>query len=298
MTMPVTALRGIEDGPGLWLTAAIHGDEIGGTEVIRRVLARLDPRALRGHILAAPIVNVHGFAEGSRYLPDRRDLNRSFPGSARGSLAARLAHLVIENIVAPCSYGIDLHTGSDDRSNLPQIRADLDDPETLALATAFGAAAMIHARLRDGSLREAACRRGSTVLLYEGGEALRFDEATIDVAVEGIMRTLSYLDMIDHIAALDSGGNGTDTPLIARTTSWVRAPVSGLLRSRAELGERVVKGAVLGTVGDALGADERPVRSRSNGMVIGRAENPVVHRGDALFNIAVVEPQAGASSET
>lgn len=282
VAMPVTVLRGAESGPGFWLTAAVHGDEIIGTEVIRQVISRLDPLALRGHVVAVPVVNVHGFAIGSRYLPDRRDLNRSFPGSRRGSLASRLARLVLDTCVEPCDMGIDLHTGSDNRSNLPQVRGDLDDAPTRELAVVFGAPAMIHSRVRDGSLRGASVRAGKTALVFEGGEALRFDEAVIDVAVAGVMRALAHVGMIDGMT------HAAETPFEAQESSWVRSPASGLLRPRAALGERVVSGEVLGIVADAFGGAERPVRARLTGMVIGRTENPVVYRGDALFHIAAV----------
>jgi len=284
ITMPVTIVHGVEPGPGLWLTAATHGDEVSGTEVIRQLLGRLDPGALSGVVIAAPIVNVHGFAESERYLPDRRDLNRSFPGSSRGSLASRMANLVMSNVVAHGKYGIDLHTGSDHRTNLPQIRADLDDPETHALAVAFGAPVMIHARLRDGSLRAAASSAGGAVLLYEGGEALRYDDWAIDAAVDGIWRAMAHLGMIE------GDGRTSDTPLESRETSWVRAPGSGLMRRRTQLGDRVVQGEVLGTLGDALGRNERPVKARTPGLVIGHTVRPVVYRGDAVFHLAEVAP--------
>lgn len=285
-SMPVTVVRGTQPGPGFWLTAAVHGDEIIGTEVIRQVLSRLDPAALRGDVVAMPVVNVHGFASGSRYLPDRRDLNRSFPGSARGSLASRLARLVLDTCIEPCDVGIDLHSGSDNRSNLPQVRGDLNDEPTRELAVVFGAPAMVHSRVRDGSLRAAAVRAGKTALVFEGGEALRFDEDVIDVAVAGVLRSLAHFGMIDGITP------PADTPFESLESSWVRAPASGLLRPRSRLGERVVKGEVLGAIADAFGNGERPVRAPRSGMIIGRTENPVVYRGDALFHVAAVHLSA------
>jgi predicted deacylase len=162
LSLPVAIIHGARPGPTLWLSAALHGDEIGGVEIIRRVLSRVSAPRLDGSLIAVPIVNVFGFISQSRYLPDRRDLNRSFPGSARGSLAARLAHLFMTEVVKQCTHGIDLHTGSSHRRNLPQIRADLDDPDTRRIATAFGATVMIHSRVRDGSLREAATLAHST----------------------------------------------------------------------------------------------------------------------------------------
>ena len=156
VSLPVRVVHGREPGPTVWVNAAIHGDEVMGIEVIRQAVATLSPRTLRGTLVAVPVVNVLGFMTGDRYLPDRRDLNRSFPGSARGSLASRIAHLFMTEVVSKCDVGIDLHTASDRRTNLPQIRADLDDPRTRSLAEAFGAPVMLHARLRDGSLRQAA----------------------------------------------------------------------------------------------------------------------------------------------
>ena len=169
VTLPVRVVHGRRTAPDLD-RAAIHGDEVVGVEVVRQVMAGLDPKTFRGTLVAVPIVNVLGFMTGDRYLPDRRDLNRSFPGSARGSLASRIAYLFMREIVAGCEVGIDLHTGSDRRSNLPQVRADLDDARTRELAAAFGAPVMLHARIRDGSLRHAAGEKGAKVLLYEAGE--------------------------------------------------------------------------------------------------------------------------------
>ena len=214
VTLPVLVVHGRHDGPSVWVDAAIHGDEVGGVEIIRRVLAGLDPKRLQGTLIAVPIVNVHGFMNGDRYLPDRRDLNRSFPGSARGSLAGQIAHLMMAQVVKRCEVGIDLHTGSDHRSNLPQIRADLDDPGTRALAEAFGAPVMIHARTRDGSLRHAAREHGAKVLLYEAGEAWRFDEWAISAGVTGVRRVLASLEMIDDEPQAAS------TSIESRRTGW------------------------------------------------------------------------------
>ncbi|MEB3213533.1 MAG: succinylglutamate desuccinylase/aspartoacylase family protein, partial [Leptolyngbyaceae bacterium] len=225
MSLPVTVVNGKHNGPTLWLSAAIHGDEINGVEIIRRVLATLSPRTLKGSLIAVPVVNIFGFIGQSRYLPDRRDLNRSFPGSSRGSLASILANLFMSEVVANCTHGIDLHTAAIHRCNLPQIRANLDDAETRACAEAFGAPLMIHAATRDGSLRQAAAQRGIPVLLYEAGEALRFDTQSIDTGVSGIRRVMSHLDMI----ALDDDYPPTTLSSEVRTTKWLRASRGGLL---------------------------------------------------------------------
>jgi predicted deacylase len=280
VSMPVRVLHGLQPGPVVWLSAALHGDELNGIEIIRRVLSQLRPKELRGTVIAVPIVNVYGFLLQSRYLPDRRDLNRSFPGSPRGSLAARLAHTFFQEIVSRCSHGIDLHTGSHQRTNLAQIRADLDDAETRALALAFGAPAVIHSRLRDGSLREAAAELGTKVLLFEGGEAGRFDPAAIRCGVRGVKRVLNEL-------GLSSGAPESQDPPVAELaeSSWVRAGHGGILRLDVELGDQVREGDTLGAIADSLGAHSRTVLARRPGLVIGHTTNPLVNRGDALVHV-------------
>nr|WP_305909580.1 succinylglutamate desuccinylase/aspartoacylase family protein [Methylomarinum sp. Ch1-1]MDP4522501.1 succinylglutamate desuccinylase/aspartoacylase family protein [Methylomarinum sp. Ch1-1] len=196
MTMPVHVINGRKPGPRLFVSAAIHGDELNGIEIVRRLLKQSALKRLHGTLIAIPMVNVYGVIHHSRYLPDRRDLNRSFPGSAKGSLAARLADLFMHEIVAQCSHGIDLHTGAIHRSNLPQIRANLDHEETLALAEAFNVPVLINSHLRDGSLRESAAEQGIQMLLYEAGEALRFDEICIRAGLQGILAVMRHLGMV------------------------------------------------------------------------------------------------------
>jgi len=279
--LPVRVVHGKYDGPAVWMTAAIHGDEVIGTEVIRRVLLSLSPKTFHGTLVAVPIVNVLGFMTGDRYLPDRRDLNRSFPGSARGSLAGRIAHLLMAEVVAKCQIGIDLHTGADRRANFPHIRADLDDPETRALAESFGAPLMLHARLRDGSLRQAAREVGAKVLLYEGGEPWRFDEYAIDPGVRGVRRVLASLGMIDL--------NDEEPPppsIECRQSSWVRARGTGILHLETQLGHRVEAGQRLGGLSDSFGRRVRLVHADRTGTVIGLTTAPLVNSGDAIVHIA------------
>ncbi|KRB76273.1 succinylglutamate desuccinylase [Nocardioides sp. Root190] len=283
VSLPVRVVHGREPGPTVWVNAAIHGDEVMGVEVIRQAVATLSPRTLRGTLLAVPVVNVLGFMTGDRYLPDRRDLNRSFPGSARGSLASRIAHLFMTEVVSKCEVGIDLHTAADRRTNLPQIRADLDDPRTRELAEAFGAPVMLHARLRDGSLRQAGRDRGATVLLYEAGEALRFEEEPIAVGVQGVRRVLAALDMIDP---LPPAPEGETPPAEARTSGWVRARGTGILHLEVHLGDRVEEGQRLGGLSDTFGRRVRLVHADRPGIVIGLTRAPLVNAGDALIHIA------------
>lgn len=282
--LPVRVVHGREDGPVVWIDAAIHGDEAVGVEVVRQVLAGLDPKTLRGTVIAVPIVNVLGFLTGDRYLPDRRDLNRSFPGSARGSLASRIAHLMMTEVVAKCEVGIDLHTGSDRRTNLPQIRADLEDPRTRSLAEAFAAPVMLHAKLRDGSLRAAARDAGATVLLYEAGEAWRMDEWAIDAGVQGVQRVLAALEMIDPLEE-ESPAPST----ASHRSGWVRARGTGMLHLEVRLGDQVEKGDRLGGMFDSFGKRVRLVHAERAGLVIGRTEAPVVNSGDAVVHIAEID---------
>lgn len=271
----------------MWVSAAVHGDEVNGVEIIRRVLKRLDPTRLAGHVVAVPVVNVFGFIEQTRELPDRRDLNRSFPGSARGSLAARLAHLFMKEIVSTGEVGIDLHTGSNNRKNLPQIRADLADPRTRRLAQAFGAPVTLPSDLRKGSLREACARQGQPCLLYEGGEALRYEEDVIEVGVRGVLKVMRELGMRGRPKSQEKGLTKSSKPTFEATTSrWIRAPRSGTFVLQAGLGERIERGEPIGLLTDPMGQYESLIPAPESGVVIGVKLNPVVYRGDALVHLA------------
>jgi predicted deacylase len=283
MTMPVHVVNGKRSGPRLFISAAIHGDEINGVEIIRRLLNRSALKRLHGTIIAVPIVNVHGFINHSRYLPDRRDLNRSFPGSEKGSLAARLAHLFMQEIVSQSTHGIDLHTGAIHRTNLPQVRANLDDEETNRLARAFNVPVIISSNLRDGSLRESAAENGIPMLLYEAGEALRFDELSIRAGVKGIINVMRLLEMIPPSRRKSKKQM---EPVVARSSAWVRAAESGILRAMVPLGGRVKKGSLLGIVADPFGESEIEILSPYSGIVIGKTNLPLVNEGEALYHIA------------
>lgn len=282
LTMPIEIINSRRAGPCLFVSAAIHGDELNGVEIIRRLLRHSALKRLKGTLVAVPVVNVHGFLHRSRYLPDRRDLNRSFPGSERGSLASRIADLFMHEIVAKCTHGIDLHTGAVHRDNLPQVRANLDDADTLKLAQAFGAPVMINADLRDGSLREAADRFGIPMLLYEAGEALRFDEVSIRTGLRGIINVMRALEMLP---AVRSRKHKVE-PVTARSSSWIRAPESGIINSTIALGSRVAKGDLLGTITAPLSDLKCRVEAPFDSILIGRTHLPLVHEGEALFHLA------------
>jgi len=285
LSMPIQVIHGKKAGPTLFICAALHGNEINGVELIRRLMQLSELKRLSGTLLAVPIVNVFGFLSLGRYLPDRRDLNRSFPGSPKGSLAGRLANLFLEEIVAQSTHGIDLHTGAIHRTNFPQIRADLDDKETLRLARAFGVPILINAGLRGGSLREQAGRMGVRVLVYEAGEALRFDETCIRAGLNGVVRVMRELGMLPPSKRIQK----QNKPLVIRDSRWERAPISGLLRSITSLGATVRAGDQLGAISDPFGDNEVIVASRFDGVVVGRSTLPVVHEGDALFHVGLYE---------
>ena len=295
LSMPVKVISGRRAGPVLFVSAAVHGDELNGVEIIRRLLRRKILRSVRGTLVAVPIVNVHGFLDQSRYLPDRRDLNRSFPGTPKGSIAARLAHLFTSQIVAKADYGIDLHTGALNRTNLPQIRANLDDSRTLEIARAFGVPVIVNSNIRDGSLRAYAAERQQPVLIYEAGEALRFDEVAIRGGIRGILNVMRHIGMLpaDRRSKVAS-------PVVAQATRWVRAPASGIVGSKVKLGSSVAAGQSLAVISDPLGDAEHAVAAPFDGIVIGRSNLPLAHEGDALVNLASFKSvaQAEQSVET
>ncbi|MCA8981543.1 MAG: succinylglutamate desuccinylase/aspartoacylase family protein [Planctomycetes bacterium] len=286
--IPVTVVNGLKRGPRLWISAAVHGDELNGVEIISRVLAQLKDPLRRGTIVAVPIVNVFGFIGQSRYLPDRRDLNRSFPGSLRGSLAARVAHLFMTEIVERCTHGIDLHTAAVDRSNLPQVRGELEDPETRRLAEAFNAPVMMQSPTRPGSLRSAASKRGISSVVFEGGEAQRFNESVIGMGTRGIFGVLHELGMV----AKPPRGKRTKTTFVPES-SWIRARRGGLWQLLVDEGETVKSGEALGVIGDPFGADRITVRAPFDGIVVGKTNNPVVHGGDSLVHLGKLTMSKG-----
>ncbi len=295
VTLPVRVVRGQKPGPVMFVSAALHGDEIIGVEIIRRLLRlrELRERAeLCGTLLAVPVVNVPAFLQQSRYLPDRRDLNRSFPGSETGSLAARLANLFLKEVVGKSAFGIDLHTGAIHRPNVPQIRADLGNPDTLRLARAFGVPLLLNSTPTRGTLREYTTKKGIPVLLYESSEALRFDEQCVRIGVQGVLNVMAELGMVPRS---ETEPVRAVSPVTARSSAWVRSPASGIMRTQAALGDLVRVGQVLGVVGDPFGEVETPVVSGAEGVVIGRLNLPLVNEGDALFHVARFEEPAAAA---
>jgi predicted deacylase len=283
LEIPITVIRGKRDGPRLLLSAALHGDEINGVEVIRRVLKTPGlERKLRGTLVAVPVVNVFAFVQQSRYVPDRRDLNRSFPGSTRGSLASRMARAFLEEVVDGSDLLIDLHTGTNDRCNLPQLRVSPGDARARELARSFGVSVILLSSPPRGTLRRAAVKRGVPVLVFEGGQALRFEEKPIRAGVLGVLRIMREMGMLPPLRRR----RRPREPLVTGKSAWIRAPVGGVFRARVELGARVRRRELVGTISDPVGAYERRVLAPSRGIIIGRLERPLVHRGDAVMHLA------------
>ena len=289
VTLPVHVLHGHRPGPTMFLSAAIHGDELNGVEIIRRVLRTLQPGNIAGTLLCVPVVNAYGFIGRSRYLPDRRDLNRAFPGSASGSLAARLAHLFLNEVVFRCQFGIDLHTAAVHRVNLPQIRANFArSPRSRELSEAFGAQVVLESPERPGSLRRAAREAGIDVLVYEGGEGLRFDDFAIRAGVDGIANVMLKTGMLHLPDGIEPAPPPEGrAPVFANASKWVRAPDGGIFRTTRHIGN---------AVSDPYEESETEVRSSHRGIIVGRTTLPIVNMGDALFHIAWADEFAQAKA--
>lgn len=288
VNLSVEVHHGKRAGPTMFVSAAVHGDEVIGVEIVRRLLRAPQLAALRGTLLVVPVVNSFGFLNRSRYLPDRRDLNRCFPGSPSGSLGSRLAHIFLNDIVLRCDFGVDLHSAAVHRTNLPQVRVSPSDPVTQRMAKDFGAPVVLTSGLRDGSLRAVAADKGTPVLLYEAGEGLRFDEMAVRAGLAGILRVMRGADMLPAkgIAAAKVA------PYMCSASRWLRAPAGGLLRTFRAEGDTVQEGEVLATVSDPFGHEETDLTAPFAGILIGRAILPVTNEGDAVYHLAQLDPSA------
>lgn len=278
--MPVYIFHGKKEGPILFISAAIHGDEINGIEILRRLLAVPDIKKLKGTLLIIPTVNVHGFDNHSRYLPDRRDLNRCFPGKKEGSLASRVANIFMSEIVSRSNFGIDLHTAAIHRDNFPQIRANLNDENFNQLARSFGAPVILHSAAPEGSLRYSASNEAVPVMVYEAGEALRFDEVSIRVGLRGILNVMRKMEMLPKRKARKE-----KPTVLLRSSNWVRASKSGILRAQVKLGDLITKGDVLGYISDPAAQIDELIEAETSGILIGRTNIPLIYEGEALFHI-------------
>jgi len=276
---PVLVVNGAQSGPTLCLTGAIHGDELNGIEIIRRTLYDLNPEKLAGRVIGVPIVNITGFQQGTRYLPDRRDLNRHFPGTPDGSLASRMAHSLFQKVISHCDMLVDIHTGSLKRTNLPQLRADMNSPEVAEFTRGFDGMAVVHSTGSAGMLRHAANEAGIRTVTMEAGESLRIQEHQIKAGVNSLTSLMEKHDMLSRMFVW-----GDPEPVYYDST-WVRAGHGGILSSDVELGDTVAAGDVLGHVTDPITNEEYPIKAAFKGRVIGMAVDQVVMAGFAAYHL-------------
>lgn len=284
-SLSVYVIRGKKAGPTVFISAAIHGDELNGIEVIRRLRQLHLLTKLKGTLILVPIVNIYGAINLSRYLPDRRDLNRSFPGHSKGALASRLAKTFFEEIVSKCDLGIDLHTASIHKDNLPQVRTNIENEHTLGLAYAFEAPVILHSELRDGSLRAVAQDKGIPILLYEAGEALRLDEKSIKIGVKGIINVLRANEMLPVRVKKSS----RIKPVLTKNSKWIRAHESGMIQTIKQLGDVVEEGDIIARIHSLFDDQSYEVMAPFDGIIIGKTQIPLIHEGDAAFHIAALK---------
>ena len=283
VNIPVTIVRGGEEGHKIFLTAAIHGDELNGVEIVRRMMTELDPAHLKGTVFCTPVLNRWGFLSHSRYLPGRRDLNRYFPGDPQGNLADRVAHKIFTEIVQRCEFGIDLHTAGVGRTNLAHIRGDLDDERIRRMAKAFGTEIIIDQPASGGTLRAAATRAGIPTILLEAGETFRFQRAMVARGVKGIRNVLSELGMIAE------KGHEPRFQVIVKVAEWIRSERGGILDIRVRPGDLLYEGSDVATVSTPFGKEVTALKSPLTGLVIGITTIPLVQPGDAICHIAKLE---------
>ena len=278
---PIYVSRGQEDGPVLALTAGMHGDEINGMEIVRRLLDSGLHLPKRGVTVCMPIVNVYGFLNYSRDVPDGKDINRSFPGHKNGSLASRVAYHLMHEVIPYIDVGVDFHTGGAMRTNYPQVRAVLQDQKNVELAHAFHAPFTIDSPFRPNSLRKEASKKGKNIIVYEGGESLRFDQQAIEEGMAGTLRLMKHLNMIDWAP------EPVESNKLIWSTTWIRAKHAGLFQSIVQCGQLVHKGEWVGTITDPFGEFKEQVKATETGHVLGLNNIPVINAGDALMHIGL-----------
>jgi predicted deacylase len=283
--LPLMVWRSKENGPVLGITAAVHGDEINGTGAIRKLIEEPPFELKRGTLVLVPVINIMGFERHSRYTPDRRDLNRTFPGSNKGSLTGRLANLIMEEVVRRCDFIVDLHTAAIRRTNFPNVRADMEDPDCERLAVAFGAEVIMNNKGPDGSLRREACKAGCPTIILEAGEALKVEPSVQEMTQRGITHVMAELNMIDMTDALRP--DTAPHQMVVQGSSWVRAGNGGFLKFHVAPGETVQKGQPLATNTGLLGKELETIISPHHGIVLGMTTMPAVSPGDPILHIAL-----------
>lgn len=283
INIPMHVRRAALDGPTVFVSAAVHGDEINGTGAIRELIVDCPFTLMRGTLVLVPVVNVLGFERHSRYLPDRRDLNRSFPGSPTGSLASRLAHAVFNQVVKRCDYGIDLHTAAVRRINFPNVRADLKNPKLAEFARAFGTELILTAKAPKGSLRRSACEAGCPTLILEAGEVWKVQPTVVEYALRGVENCLISLGMVEGQIS------EPEYRLEADKTQWVRAQHGGFLSFHVGPGDAVKKDDPIATNTSLLGQEHNTILAPRDGVVLGMTTLPSVAPGDPVCHLAYMK---------
>ncbi len=286
--VPVFVERAKKPGPVLLLMAGLHGDEINGIEIVRRIIKNKYHKPNSGTIICLPVFNIFGFLNLSRALPDGRDLNRMFPGSKNGSLASQFAFEFLNQITPHVDYVIDFHTGARQRNNAAQIRCVLKDERSLELAKVFNPPFIVHSNLIPKSLREAMIKRGKQMLLFEGGKADSIEESIVFEGVSGVKRMLVHLGMRSFKENVEIKRKS----IILRSDKWVRASNSGLFLSYAMNGQKVRKNEMIGVITDPFGKTERKIKSPDDGYIFCLNETPVVNKGDAIFHLGSTDKEA------
>ena len=279
--LPIRVIRAKKPGPSLFVTAAIHGEELNGVGIIHELMYGEPIRLKAGTLMLVPIVNIFGFENQSRYMPDRRDLNRSFPGSATGSLTSRIAHVVFNEIVKRCDFGIDLHTAASGRTNFPNIRGDLAKPGVRRLAKAFGCELMVHGQGPDGSFRREAVKAGCNVAILEAGEPLKIEPSVLEVGLRGVRNVMIELGLIDGQPQRPAYQTRIDK------SAWVRANVGGLLRFHVSPGQVVQAGQPIATNASVIGHERNVLTAPTDGIVLGMTTLPTVKPGEPVCHLAV-----------
>jgi uncharacterized protein len=274
--IPVFVKRGKQDGPVLFVTAAVHGDEINGVQIVRNLIIELRDRDIKGTFVGVPVVNRFGFINHQRDMPDNRDLNRAFPGNAEGSLASRYAHVVFQEIIRKCTHGIDIHTAGASRTNLPQVRCDVQNPAVRDMARAFGSHVILHHRGGKGTLRRAATDAGVPTIIYEAGETFKFERDVVQHGKRGVLQVMRHLGMID------GEPQPPEYQVIVKNSSWVRADKGGLLDVYVRPGDLVYEGDEIAVITNPFGREKGAIKSPFTGLVIGRVTLPLVHPGNPI----------------
>lgn len=283
--VPVRITRAETPGPTVFITGAVHGDEVNGTGIVRELLLNAPFKLCAGSLILVPVVNVLAFDRHSRYLPDRRDLNRCFPGAKDGSLARRYAHTIFDTIVRQCDFGIDLHTAAIRRTNFPNVRGDLRNPAIRRLAKAFGCELVVKSRGAKGTLRAAATAASCPTIILEAGEVWKIQPSIVELGVRGVRNALIELDMV-------KGDPVTPAfQAIIDGAHWIRADSGGMLQFHVSPGNLVTTGQPLATIADLFGTQQSVVSAREDGIVMGMTTVPAVTPGDPICHIAV--PQDG-----